>query len=134
MTAKEYLSQAYYIDRKIKLDVEKLEAMKASLYSRGASYESDGSRHKTSNLLPAVQKVIEYEETINAEIDKLVDKRIEIEATINAVGDEVQREILVRRYLKYQKWDRIAFEMHRDLRWIYRLHGRALSKLTIIDH
>ena len=134
MTAKEYLNQAYKIDRKINLNIEKINSMKASLYGRGVSYESDGSGHGTPNPLPAVQKVLEYEERINEEIGKLVDKRLEIEATINKVNDEVLREILVRRYLNYQKWDRIAIEMHRDLRWIYRLHGRALSKLTIIDH
>ena len=136
MTPKEYLSQAFSIDRKINLDIEKARAMRASLYGRAVSYESDGSQHVSgdNSIENAVLKVVEYEEKINAEIDELVNKRLGIERTIQTVDDEVLREILTRRYLQFQKWERIAVEMHLDLRWVYRLHGRALKQLTIIDH
>lgn len=136
MTSKEYLSQAFSIDRKINLDIEKVKAMRAALYGRAVSYESDGSQNTTSgnHIENAVLKVVEYEEKINAEIDELVNKRLEIEKAIKSVDDEVLQEVLTRRYLQFQKWERIAVEMHFDLRWVYRLHGRALEQLTIIDH
>ncbi|MBQ7756681.1 MAG: hypothetical protein IJ031_07865 [Oscillospiraceae bacterium] len=136
MTPKEYLSQAFSIDRKINLDIEKARAMRASLYGRAVSYESDGSQHVSgdNHIENAMLKVVEYEEKINAEIDELVNKRLEIEKAIKSVDDEVLQEILTRRYLQFQKWERIAVEMHLDLRWVYRLHGRALEQLTIIDH
>ena len=44
MTAKEYLSQAYMIDRRININLKKLEQMRMSLYGKGVCYESDGSK------------------------------------------------------------------------------------------
>lgn len=136
MTAKEYLQQAYTIDRRIGLDIQKLEAARSSLHGRAVNYRSDGTRSgsRENRIENAIIRVLEYEEKIGAEIDELTEKRQEIEKVINSVPDDVQREILTRRYLLYQKWELVAEEMHRDLRWIYRLHGKAVENLTIESH
>ena len=133
MSPKEYLQQAYRIERKVRLDKEMLESMHAALHGRSVNYESDGSQRNPqgNSVERAILRVVEYEERINAEIEELTQKRLEIEEVIEAVPDETLREILKRRYLMYQKWDKIAEEMNRDLRWVYRLHSKALSK---IDH
>ena len=133
MSPKEYLQQAYRIEQEIKLNNELLLQTYSSLCGKGITYETDGSQHNPNgnsverNLLQAA----EYEERINAAIKELMQKRLEIETVIDAVPDATLREILKRRYLLYQKWEVIAEEMNRDLRWIYRLHNKALSK---IDH
>ena len=133
MTPKEYLQQAYRIDRKIKLDIEKLSAMRSALFGKAVSYESDGSQHTRhgNGIEAAMLRVLEYEERINAEIDRLTDTRLKIEQVINLVPDDTQREVLTRRYLLYQKWEYIAVEMNYNIKWIFKLHGKALSKLTI---
>ena len=133
MTPKEYLQQAYRIDRKIKLDIEKQSAMRSSLFGKAVSYESDGSQHTPhgNGIEAAILRVLEYEERINAEIDRLTDTRLKIEQVINLVPDDTQREVLTRRYLLYQKWEYIAVEMNYNIKWIFKLHGKALSKLTI---
>ena len=133
MTPKEYLQQAYRIDRKIKLDIEKLSAMRSALFGKAVSYESDGSQHTPhgNGIEAAMLRVLEYEERINAEIDRLTDTRLKIEQVINLVPDDTQREVLTRRYLLYQKWEYIAVEMNYNIKWIFKLHGKALSKLTI---
>lgn len=133
MTPKEYLQQAYRIDRKIKLDIEKQSAMRSSLFGKAVSYESDGSQHTPhgNGIEAAMLRVLEYEERINAEIDRLTDTRLKIEQVINLVPDDTQREVLTRRYLLYQKWEYIAVEMNYNIKWIFKLHGKALSKLTI---
>ena len=134
MTSKEYLSQAYYINRKIDVMIKKVEEMKRSLYGKAISYENDGTQNGSHiNVTEtALLKVLEYEERINAEINRLVDLRFEIENTIRSVSDDVQREVLERRYLLFEKWEKIAVEMNIDLRWVYRLHKKAL--LTIESH
>ena len=143
MTAKQYLSQAYYIDRQIRLDEEKIKAMESSLYGAGISYESDGSQksHGDNSIEKAYCKVIDYKEKIKAEISELIDIRLEIENAIQSVSDSVQREILTRRYLLHQEWESrfdertgdyikgIAEEMNYSPRWIYNQHGKALKKL-----
>ena len=133
MTPKEYLQQAYRIDRKIKLDIEKQSAMRSSLFGKAVSYESDGTQHTPhgNGIEAAMLRVLEYEERINAEIDRLTDTRLKIEQVINRVPDDTQREVLTRRYLLYQKWEYIAVEMNYNIKWIFKLHGKALSKLTI---
>lgn len=130
---KAYLKQAFRLDRRISINIEKVNAMKASLHGRATSYESDGSAHVPSgnSVESALMKVLAYEQRINKEIDMLVDKRLEIEKTIKAVPDARLREILTRRYLLYQKWDYIADEMHYNIKWLHKLHNRAITKLTI---
>ncbi len=131
MTAKEYLRQAYIIDRKIKLDTERLSEMRAALYGRGLSCESDGSKHvrRGNGFENALLRVMEQEERLDAEIDQLTAKHLEIEKAIAAVPNEVHREVLTRRYLLYQDWKIIADKMNYSERQIYRLHGKALKAL-----
>lgn len=133
MTAKEYLQQAYRINRKIKLDTEKLAAARSALYGKTARYDSDGSKPVSCGNVTesAVLRVMELEERLNREIDELTAMRQEIELTVNAVPDEVQREILTRRYLLYQKWEVIAAEMGYSERHIRRLHGDALRNMSL---
>ncbi len=129
MTAKEYLRQAYIIERRIKLDTERLSEMRSALYGRGLSCESDGSKHvcRGNGFESALLRVMEQEERLDAEIDQLTAKRAEIEKAITAVPNEVQREVLTRRYLLYQKWEEIAEAMNYSRRHVIRLHGIALK-------
>lgn len=129
MTAKEYLRQAYIIDRRIQLDTEKLEAARSAVYGRAVRYENDGVK-----LVPrgnvtesAILRVVDLEEHLNAEIDELTAKRQEIERAVNAVPSEVQREVLTRRYLLYQKWEVIAEEMNYGVRHVHKIHSAALQ-------
>lgn len=133
MTTKEYLQQAYRIDRKIKLDTEKLAAARSALYGKTARYDSDGSKPVPcgNGTESAVIRVMELEEHLNREIDELTEKRQEIEQAVNAVPDEVQREVLTRRYLLYQKWEVIAAEMCYTKRRIFQIHGNALKNISL---
>lgn len=133
MTAKEYLQQAYIIDRKIRLDIEKLAAARSALYGKTVRYDTDGSKPvpRGNAAENAVLRIVELEERLNAEIDSLTAKRHEIEQAVNAVTDEVQREVLTRRYLLYQKWETIAEEMNYSIQHIFRLHSLALKNMRV---
>jgi len=133
MTAKEYLQQAFYIDRKINLNLQKVEEMKRALYGKAVSYTNNGIKNatKANNMECVVMRVLEYEEQINSEIDKLVDLRIQIEAVISKLTNEQQKEVLTRRYLLYQKWEQIAVEMGITFQWAHILHKRALKNIRI---
>lgn len=142
MTVKAYLQQAYMLDRKIKLDKDKEAAMRSAIYGKGITYDSDGSQHTApadNSTDRAIVEVMDYQRRINAEICELVEKRIEIERVINSVPDDIQRDVLSRRYLLYQDWEShynkytgeyikgIAEELGYEVRQIYRFHGRALA-------
>lgn len=139
MTPKKYLQQAYIINCEIKRTIAKIESMRQSLYGKGADYSNDGSKpaSRENSLEKTICKIIDYETEANKKIDKLVDKKIEIEKAIEQIENQKQKEILEKRYLLFEKWEQIAVDMDIDLRWIYRLHNRALDnlkKLTTLDH
>ena len=96
MTAKEYLNQAYTIDKQIAGKIRKAEMLRKSLYGKGLNYESNGSNpnHSGDALGRAVAKVVDYENEANQMIDSLIALRIEIENTIQGVPDEKERTLL----------------------------------------
>ena len=64
---------------------------------------------------------------VDAQIDKLIDIKQEIAAVIAEVPDTTLRTLLTKRYLNFEKWEKIAVDLDRTLRWVMRLHGRALQ-------
>ncbi len=132
MDPKEYLQQAAKTENKIKFDIEKLEAAKASLHGRAVTYDPDGSKtaSKKNGIEDAIIRVVDYEEYINSEISALTALRSKIEREIFSVSDETLRELLTRRYLMYQKWELIAEEMNYGVRHIYKLHVKALKAFS----
>ena len=134
MTAKEYLSQAKTLDRRINIELKKIEKLRSLLEYRSPSWEgTSGGSSSGDRLSSAISKIVEYEDRTNKLIDEYTALYGEIDHAIHAIDDEDLVEVLERRYLLYQKWESIAKEMRLDLRWIYRLHGRALARIKI-DH
>ena len=141
MTAKEYLSQAYELDRKADIILQKADAMRKSLYGRGQSYGGGGHGDSSDSIAKAIAKVVDYERKADEVIDRLIDMRIEIETAINEVPDPIQREVLERRYLMYQPFESgydkrtgiyikgIDEIMGYSARQIYRFHGYGLQKI-----
>ncbi len=131
MRSKDYLQQAYVIEKKIKLDLQKLEAAKASLHGRAINYDRIGTRSSAGGgPEEAIVRVVDYEDHINSEIERLSAVRSEIESRINSISGDVLREVLIRRYLMYQKWELIAEEMNYGVRHIYKLHAKALEEFS----
>jgi len=100
----------------------------------GYSEAPTGAGSGSGRIPSAVEKIILWEGKIDAKIDELVELRKEIEILINRVDDATQREILHRRYILGHKWEKISADMLLDYRWVLRLHGRALQKLTTQSH
>lgn len=133
MTAKEYLSQVRKMDSRLRLIGQKVERLRSVLEYRSPSFEGAGGGGNADRLPDTVALIVEYEQQAEKLREEYIGKFREIDRAIAAVPDAVLREVLERRYLFYQRWEQIAEEMHRDLRWIYRLHGRALSYIEV-DH
>jgi len=144
MTAKEYLQQAYLLDRKAEMLRAKAQRLRESLYGRGAATDTVKVKSSSqSTLEAAIAQVEEYESQADKIIIELVQRRLEIEQAIAAVPDEVQREVLERRYLMYQPWDSyydkhtgvyvkgIYESMNYSRRQIFRLHGAALKSVAL---
>ncbi|MGL6015774.1 MAG: DUF1492 domain-containing protein [Selenomonadaceae bacterium] len=74
-----------------------------------------------------IAKMVDLENEISADIDALVDLKREIVSAIKSVDNPEFRTLLELRYLCFKPWEQIALEMGYDLRWLYRLHQKALA-------
>lgn len=130
MTAKEYLGQAYKIECEIRVKQTELEAMRSALHGRGVRYEGIGGQPADNELEKAICRVLDREREINRAINRLVKQKLEIAAVIRSVPDVRLRELLVRRYLDFERWEHISSDMHLEIRWLFRLHDKALREVS----
>lgn len=137
---KEYLSRYRIDDGRINDLLREKAAIRSRLESMTASYSGmpHGSGYETDKLTSGVAKLIELDKEIDKRVDELVDFRREIEAHIAELHDPVLERVLTLRYIDGFSWSRIHVEMAADgstfgaaERWIYRIHGKALTKLKV---
>lgn len=83
-------------------------------------------------MADCVAKIVDLQAEINADIDALVDLKREILETIKGLENVEYQTILERRYLCFETWEKIAAEMGYDLRWLFRLHGKALDAVQAV--
>ena len=146
MTPKEYLNQAYKIERRINIIGAKVSKLRSQLEYKGISYDSSGTSHGTADsdgMSSTIADIADYERRQRELADVLIAKRFEIESVIDSVPNAAQREVLERRYLLYQRWESrfdertgeyvkgIAEEMGYSVRQIMRIHGRALQAIKM---
>ena len=134
MTAKEYLSQARYIDQQINSKLEQVSSLRelAVKTSMPLNDMPGSPGRNTDRLENTIIKIVDMENQINEMIDHLVDLKIEITAVIQKVEDPEAGVLLEMRYLCFKQWDAIAVSMGYDIRHIYRLHQSALSKVGTV--
>ena len=131
MTAKEYLQQAYKMDKRIRILQGKVDKLRSALEYHSPSLESGGGSGSADRMPDTISKIMEYEQHAAKLQAEFVDKYTEIDKVIHSVEDDTLREVLERRYLLYQKWEQIAQEMHFTERRIFQLHGKALQKISL---
>ena len=134
MNAKEYLEQAYRLDQEINEKLEQLERHRALAQKVTASYAGVYVSHTRNNtsLEDTIVRMIEAEEAMNRKIDELINLKIEIAETINQVRNENYRLILEMRYLGFHTWEEIADTLHYTVRWVRKMHARALDVVDAI--
>lgn len=132
-TAKEYLNQAYELNRKANMIIQKSNAFQKSLYYS-----------KNNDFAKIRKKIDEYEREVNELIDEYVDKHTEIENIIALINDPVQKEVLECRYLMYMHFESgynkktgkyevgIDEETGYCARQVYRHYNKGLEKIEKI--
>lgn len=129
MKAKEYLSQAFLLNEQINTKLEQVSALR-HLATKTCTPINDmpGSPTKrVDGMEETIIKMVSLENEINADIDKLVDLKVEITRLINKVSQVECRLLLEKRYLCMETWEVIAVSLNYNLRYIHKLHSRALS-------
>ena len=132
MTAKEFLRQVRFVDRMIDSKLRQVERLRDEA-GRTTLLLSDmprggGSRN---HLEDVITKIVDLENEINRDIDRLVDLKTAARAAINMIQEPEYRLILELRYLCYKTWPEIAETMGYCESNIYRLHGFALNSFVV---
>ena len=129
MTAKEYLSQARYLDARINTKIKQLEAL--NTLATSATYVLTGMPHSpnkaTSKMADIVDKIVDLQAEINRDIDALVDLKGEMRSKLEMVPAEDYKAILEMRYLCFMSWEQIASNLGLSVPYTYKLHDRALK-------
>lgn len=137
MTAKEYLSQAYRLDQRINSNIEevsRLREMASSISSPSWGEKVQASRNTEAPFVRCLEKIVDLENTINAEIDTLVCLKKQIRTVIEAVPNLDERLVLRYRYIHNCTWEQIGNELCADARTIRRWHGEALLKVVVPEN
>lgn len=133
MDAKTYLSQAYRIDQRINSKLEQIVSLR-ELATKATSTLSDMPSSGTRNIHSMegiITKMVDLEEEINIDIDTLVDLKREFVTIIKKINNPEYQTLLELRYLCFKTWEQIAVDMGYDLRYLHKLHGRALESCDI---
>lgn len=129
MTAKEYLQQAYSIDRRINSLIEQTEGLKQ--FTKHCTAKITGmpkAKNKSkSPIADAICKMVDTENEIAEEIKRLSSIRDKICRVIDSVEDADCSAVLTKRYLGYKTWEKISDEMNYSKRWVLNTHSRALK-------
>lgn len=133
MNAKEYLSQAFIIDQRIDSKLEQVSSLRALAEKVTVSYGQERvmSTRQPSPIENAIVKLIELENEINDDIDKLVDLKKTIMDRIASVKSDENRLILELRYLSFKTWEDIAEIMNYSYRQVHRIHSEALKDFKV---
>ena len=133
MTAKEYLNQAYWLDRRIDSKLEQLSALK-DMATKTTSIMSDDVVSHTRNvhsMQDVIAKIIDMQAEINADIDRLVDLKQDIMQVVKTVDDPELQTLLELRYLCFKDWQDIAYSMHFTESNVFKVHSKALQAVKL---
>lgn len=131
MTAKEYLGQARFLDMRINSKIQQVASLN-ELATRCTTTLSDMPKNPNrgdSRMADSVIKIIDLQDEINSDINKLVELKREIMGVIKAVPNMEYQTLLEKRYLCFITWEQIAVDMNYSMQYTFRIHERALKEI-----
>lgn len=133
MTAKEYLSQAWHVDRMVNAKLERVHNLR-DLATKTSSAFTDmpiGGARNIRRMEDTIVKLTDLEDELHNDINTLLDLKRDIVAVIGGVAEHDYRILLELRYLCYKSWREIAEDMRYSKDHIFTLHRKALEAVNI---
>lgn len=128
MTAKEFLKQYEYADRRARRLKEEYEKEMLLIDAIRSASDNDGMPHGPGISKPTEEKALRLADKrlkwVEAELDAIA-KRQEVFELIYDI-DGIEGEVLIQRYVKLHKWEEICVELHYSWHGIHAAHRRAL--------
>lgn len=129
---KQYLRRYQAAKKRAKMIQEEIDELRSSKTSPVGL--GDGLPHGsgTSDLSGYAARLDELLRELAAEREMQMIVYREIRQQIGMVPDPTEQEILSRRYLLEQRWEKISVEMNYDYRYVLKLHGKALLHFEVV--
>ena len=129
MNALDFLQQAYMLDQRIQTKLSFISSLRALAENVRTFTETERvcRSRNVSAMEDTIIRIIEQEQEVNGEIDRLVDLKKEILDVIARVRDMNCRLILEKRHLCFESWPTIGAEMGHTARWAQIKHRMALE-------
>lgn len=128
MTAKEFLKQYEYADRRVRrLETEYQDELIMVDAIRSTS-DNDGMPHGTGISKPTEDKALRLADKRLRLIEartEAVEKRQVVFDLINGI-DGIEGDLLFERYVKLRKWEEICVLLHYSWQGVHKVHRRAL--------
>lgn len=127
---KQYLRRYLVAKRCVALLLEQIESLRENKMSPSGTL--DGMPHGSgkSDLSGYAARLDELMRELEAEREMQMVTYREIWNQVKKIPNATEQEVLTRRYLIGQSWEKIAVEMHYSYRQIIRIHGAALQHFS----
>lgn len=138
MNKKEYLRQAYLLDKRIKADMDEVVRLRelATSVSSLRYYREyvQTTRSVEAPFVKALIRVMDLEAKINMEITLFISLKEQILEVISKLESVDEQMILRYRYMSNMTWEDIGNELHAGVRTVIRWHGNALEHLVFPEN
>jgi len=133
MTAKEYLLQIKDRRERIRVLLEEIEQLRTDAESVSISLDGMPRNQSGQSRFESLAiQLAEAESKLTEEMSDLWSQTMKAHALIGEIPSAQRQQILTKRYLKGQRWETIAYEMHMSWNHCFRVHGHALTDLEKI--
>ena len=138
MTAKEFLKQYEYADRRVKRLETELEDELRMLDAIRSASDNDGMPHGHSISRPTEDKALKLADKRLRLVDarlEAVEARQKVFNLINSI-DGIEGDLLFERYVKLRKWEEICILLNYSWYGVHNVHRRALRLVeeNIVKH
>ena len=133
MKEKEFLSQPFKLDRDIRYKRKLLESMKehTPCSSMVISDMPRAPHNPKSSVERAALRVVELEDEIEEETERLEELKDEVTSVIRGIGNTELETLLEMRYILFMEWDEISRSFGYASNNIFRRHREALRRIKV---
>lgn len=136
MSAKSYLNSARALSfsiKALKRRIYELESVKTAIGSPDYGTDSvQTSKSPEAKFVKTIERITETEELLSIRIGEYSDLLNQMAEEIRTLKNPVYSEVLVRRYLDFQSFEKISYEMHYSFGYTRNLHQRALREFELL--
>lgn len=132
MTAREYLQTIKDKRERIRVLMEEIEQLRTDAESVSINLDGMPRNNGQSSFEKLAIQLAETESKLTQEMSGLWSEVMRAHSLIGQMSSSQRQQILTKRYLKGQRWEEIAYEMHFSWQHCFRVHGLALSELDKI--